>query len=77
MLHAAGALGLPVDIHRRDDLPARATALNVFAALFTILMLVIIAVWLIFRFVRQTIANVSATVTGSTSSSGTTSTSDS
>ncbi|KAK4451555.1 hypothetical protein QBC34DRAFT_436665 [Podospora aff. communis PSN243] len=78
--HPAGTLGLPVDhdlLLRRDDLPARATALNVFAALFTILMLVIISVWLIFRFVRQTLANVSATVTGSTTSSSATSTSES
>ncbi|KAK0632470.1 hypothetical protein B0T14DRAFT_560159 [Immersiella caudata] len=76
--HPAGALGLPVELLRRDDdLPARATALNVFAALFTILMLVIISVWLIFRFVRQTLANVSATVTGSTTSSSATSTSES
>jgi hypothetical protein len=75
--HPAGTLGLPIDLLRRDDLPARATALNVFAALFTILMLVIISVWLIFRFVRQTLANVSATVTGSTTSSSATSTSES
>jgi len=70
VLHPSGALGRPLDITRRDDdLPARATALNVFAALFTILTLVILAVWLIFRFVRQALAGVSATVTGSTSSS--------
>lgn len=70
VLHLPVALGRPLDVVRRDDdLPARATALNVFAALFTILTLVILAVWLIFRFVRQALAGVSATVTGSTSSS--------
>ncbi|KAK0655636.1 hypothetical protein B0T16DRAFT_440776 [Cercophora newfieldiana] len=80
VLHPLEALGhpLPLEVFRRDDLPARATALNVFAALFTILTLVIISVWFIFRFVRQTLANVSATVTGSASSSASgTSTSDS
>jgi len=54
-----------------DDLPARATALNVFAALFTILTLIIIAVWVIFRLISRALASLSATVTtgsGSTTS---------
>lgn len=69
-----GILAHPIVLHRRDDvLPPRDTALNVFAALFTILVLVIIAMWVIMRLINQALTTLSATVTGSGTSSSSTS----
>ncbi|KAK1757305.1 hypothetical protein QBC47DRAFT_399644 [Echria macrotheca] len=73
VLHPSGALGFPLPLLiRRDDedLPARATALNVFAAFFTIIVLAILAVWLVVRLMHRAISTLSATVTGSSSTSG-------
>ncbi|KAK0753758.1 hypothetical protein B0T18DRAFT_22267 [Schizothecium vesticola] len=67
-----GVLASPIVLHSRDDvLPPRATALNVFAALFTILVLIIIAMWVIMRLINQALTKLSATVTGSGTSSST------
>lgn len=73
--HAStGILAFPIVLHRRDDvLPPRETALNVFAALFTILVLVIIAMWVIMRLINKALTTLSATVTGSGTSSSSTS----
>lgn len=73
--HAStGILAFPIVLHRRDDvLPPRDTALNVFAALFTILVLVIIAMWVIMRLINKALTTLSATVTGSGTSSSSTS----
>jgi hypothetical protein len=69
-----GALASPIVLHSRDDvLPPRATALNVFAALFTILVLIIVAMWVIMRLINQALTKLSATVTGSGTSSSSTS----
>ncbi|KAK1829443.1 hypothetical protein QBC39DRAFT_373743 [Podospora conica] len=64
----------PIHLHRRDDvLPPRDTALNVFAALFTILVLIIIACYVIMRLINTALTRLSATVTGSATSSSSTS----
>ncbi|KAK3362511.1 hypothetical protein B0T25DRAFT_7861 [Lasiosphaeria hispida] len=69
ILHVANVLGLPHLVRRDDDeLPARATALNVFAALFTIITLIFLALWWIMRMLNKALRNLSATVTGSSSS---------
>ena len=59
----------PLLVSRDDLLPPRATALNVFAALFTILVLVILAMWIVMRLINKALTNLSATVTGSSSTS--------
>lgn len=70
----SGILASPIFLHSRDDvLPPRDTALNVFAALFTILVLVMIAMWVIMRLINQALTKLSATVTGSGTSSSSTS----
>jgi len=51
-------------------IPARATALNVFAAFFTIIVLIVIACYVIIRLMNRAMATLSATVTGSSSSDG-------
>ena len=69
-----GVLASPIVLHSRDDaLPPRDTALNVFAALFTILVLIIVAMWVIMRLINQALTKLSATVTGSGTTSSSTS----
>ena len=73
LLHLTEAHAIPRSqplLASRDDfLPPRATALNVFAALFTILVLVIVAMWIVMRLINKALTNLSATVTGSSSTS--------
>lgn len=69
-------------VTRQDEtptasLPARATRLNVFAALFTIVVLIIIACYVIIRLMKRALATLSATVTGSSSTEGSSDSSDS
>ncbi|KAK0730244.1 hypothetical protein B0H67DRAFT_561138 [Lasiosphaeris hirsuta] len=69
ILHVTDVLGLPHLVRRDDEeLPARATALNVFAALFTIITLIFVAMWFVMRLLNKALRNLSATVTGSSSS---------